>query len=98
MQYTQLPAEMHFEDAESRDQDAGSRFLADPAPAPALFQRPFLDRTLPPEHMPEAGPGRRGDAANSLDRPPNRRARRLDPLSRALAVRARSALTQPQVR
>jgi hypothetical protein len=43
---------MRFERAERRDQDAGGRLLTDPAPAPALLERPLLKRAPPPYDMP----------------------------------------------
>src|SRR5258708_27929968 len=50
-------AEVRFERAERRDQDAGGGFLADAAATPALLEGPFLDRPFPAEHVPQAGAG-----------------------------------------
>src|SRR6266576_300288 len=71
-------AEVRFERAERRDQDAGGGFLADAAAAPALLEGPFLDRPFPAKDVPQAGAGGRGAAADRLDRAPYRTARRLD--------------------
>src|SRR6266852_2747226 len=89
---------MPLESAERGDEDAGGRFLADSAAAPAPLKRPFLDRTLPAEDMPEARPRRRGDAADHLDRTPHRVARRLNPQARRVALPPRSGLAEAQMR
>src|SRR5260370_31761706 len=65
-------AEMRFQRAERGNQYAGSGFLADPPPAPALPLGPFLQRLLPAEHMPQARPARRGGAPARPDRTPYR--------------------------
>src|SRR6266700_5209516 len=89
---------MRFQSAERGNQNARRGFLADPAPAPALLERPFLKRALPAEDMPEAGSGRRGDPAGRLDRAPHRGARRLDAQRGTLPVGPQAALAEPQMR
>ena len=49
-------AKMRFQGAERGDQDARRRFLAHPAPRPPLLQCPFLERSLPANHVPQARP------------------------------------------
>ena len=91
-------AEMRFERAERGDQYAGGGFLADPPPAPALPLRPFLQRLLPAEHMPQARPGRRGDAADRLNGAPHRAASGLDAQPRAVIFAAQPGLGDAQMR
>src|SRR6266851_3570455 len=89
---------MRFQSAERGNQNARRGFLADPAPAPALLESPFLERALPAEDMPEAGSRRRSDPAGRLDRAPHRGARRLDAQRGTLPVGPRTALAEPQMR
>src|ERR1700674_4522101 len=89
---------MRFERAERGDENARSGFLADPAPAPALPERPFLERALPAEDMPETRSRRRGDPADRLDGMPHRGARRLDAQPRPVAIGPHGTLAEPDVR
>src|SRR5712692_2828967 len=89
---------MRFERAERGDENARGGFLADPPPAPALLERPFLDRALPTEDMPQARSGRRGDPADRLDRAPYRGACRLDAQAGRTALAPEVALAETQMR
>src|SRR6266851_5998255 len=89
---------MRFQGAERGNEDTRRGFLADPAPAPALLEGPFLERALPAEDVPEARPRRRAEPADRLDRTPHRIARRLDAKRRAVPVGTQAALAEAQVR
>src|SRR5258705_2761051 len=91
-------AEVRFERAERRDQDAGGGFLADAAAAPALLEGPFLDRPFPAEDVPQAGAGGRNDAANRLDRAPYRTARPLDAQAPRVLFRTQARLGDAPMR
>src|SRR5204862_2161397 len=83
---------------ERGDENARGRFLADPAPAPALLERPFLERALPAQDMPQTRPTRRRDPANRLDGAPDLPARRLDAQPRPVIVGPETALAEAQMR
>ena len=59
---------MPREHAEGGDQDALGLLLVDRPPTPALTQRPFADRALQPDDMPDAAAARTGRAAQGIER------------------------------
>src|SRR5579862_58189 len=87
-----------LERAERRNQDARGGFLADPPARPALLLRPFLQRTLPTDDMPQARARRRGDAADRADRAPHRGTRRLDTQSGCMVAAAGGFIAKAQPR
>src|SRR6266436_9030341 len=86
-----LDPEMHFECAKGSDQDARCRLLADPPTAPALPERPFFQRLLPADDVPQARARRGSWAAHRLDRPPHRVARAFDAHARLVGGKPRCA-------
>ena len=91
-------SEVRFERAERRDQDAGGSFLLDSAAIPPLALRPFPQRPLPPQHVPQAGAGRRGGTADRLQDLPDLTPRRLDARAGRFFLEPRPELGDAQVR
>src|SRR5712671_6037554 len=89
---------MRFQGAERGNEDTRCGFLADPTPAPPLLEGPFLERAFPAEDVPEARSRRRAHPANRLDRPPHRRARRLDAQRGTVPVGTLAALAEAKTR